>query len=105
MSSPQKETKAQRAERLKQEKNPWECLEEIRQFARSGYDSISPEWRGTYLRRGGIFPQGGGGGGRRGRGGGRARRKRGGRLIGSVLHGAHSASKRTSILPSTAHDR
>ena len=31
-----KETKAQRAERLKQEKNPWECLDEIRQFAAHG---------------------------------------------------------------------
>ena len=27
---PLKETKAQKAERLKREKNPWECLEEIR---------------------------------------------------------------------------
>jgi sulfite reductase (ferredoxin) len=35
-----KETKAQRAERLKQEKNPWECLEEIRQFARGGYEAV-----------------------------------------------------------------
>ena len=29
-----KETKAQRVERLKREKNPWEALEEIRGFAR-----------------------------------------------------------------------
>ena len=32
-----KETKAQRAERLKREKNPWECLDEIREFARGGH--------------------------------------------------------------------
>ena len=69
MSSPQKETKAQRAERLKQEKNPWECLDEIRQFARSGYESVSPEWRGTYLRWWGIYPQGDGAGVLGGKGG------------------------------------
>ncbi|HEY1217130.1 MAG TPA: nitrite/sulfite reductase [Bryobacteraceae bacterium] len=69
MSSPEKETKAQRAERLKQEKNPWECLDEIRQFARSGYESVSPEWRGTYLRWWGIYPQGDGAGVLGGKGG------------------------------------
>lgn len=60
MPPPQKETKAQRAERLKLEKNPWECLHEIREFARQGYDSISPEWRSNYLRWWGIYPQGDG---------------------------------------------
>ncbi|HZQ50817.1 MAG TPA: nitrite reductase [Bryobacteraceae bacterium] len=60
MPPPQKETKAQRAERLKLEKNPWECLEEIRQFARLGYDAVSPEWRSNYLRWWGIYPQGDG---------------------------------------------
>ena len=60
MASEIKETKAQRAERLKLEKNPWECLEEIRQFARTGYDSVSPEWRSNYLRWWGIYPQGDG---------------------------------------------
>ncbi|MGH9583117.1 MAG: nitrite reductase, partial [Bryobacteraceae bacterium] len=60
MPPPQKETKAQRAERLKQEKNPWECLHEIREFARLGYDAVSPEWRSNYLRWWGIYPQGDG---------------------------------------------
>jgi sulfite reductase (ferredoxin) len=60
MSSQQKETKAARAERLKQEKNPWECLDEIRQFAKLGYDAVSPEWRSNYLRWWGIYPQGDG---------------------------------------------
>ena len=60
MAAEIKETKAQRAERLKREKNPWECLEEIRQFARTGYDSVSPEWRSNYLRWWGIYPQGDG---------------------------------------------
>jgi sulfite reductase (ferredoxin) len=65
----QKETAAQRAERLKQEKNPWECLHEIREFARGGYDSVSPEWIGTYLRWWGIYPQGDGRGVLGGKGG------------------------------------
>lgn len=55
-----KETKAQRAERLKQEKNPWECLEELRRMAREGYDALPPEWRNTYLRWWGVYPQGDG---------------------------------------------
>ncbi len=42
MSPEPKETRTARAERLKKEKNPWECLEEIRQFAQSGYESVSP---------------------------------------------------------------
>ena len=37
MSEQAKETKAQRVERLKREKNPWECLEEIQRFARDGH--------------------------------------------------------------------
>lgn len=54
------ETKAQRAERLKREKNAWECLDEIRGFARSGFDSIPPEWLGTYFRFWGVYTQGDG---------------------------------------------
>ena len=45
-----KETKAQRAERLKAELNPWEHLEEIRRFAREGFESIPAEWLNTYFR-------------------------------------------------------
>src|SRR6266581_1180108 len=63
------ETKAQRAERLKREKNPWECLDEIREFARRGHDSIPPEWLGTYLRFWGVYTQGDGGGVTGGKGG------------------------------------
>jgi sulfite reductase (ferredoxin) len=54
------ETKAQRAERLKREKNAWECLDEIRNFARNGFDSIPPEWLGTYFRFWGVYTQGDG---------------------------------------------
>jgi len=56
------ETKAQRVERLKREKNPWEALEEIRRFARDGFDSIPAEWLGTYFRWWGVYTQGDGGG-------------------------------------------
>ncbi len=37
-----KETTAQRVERLKRAKNPWEGLEEIRRFAREGFGFDSP---------------------------------------------------------------
>ncbi len=57
-----KETKAQRVERLKRAKNAWEGLDEIRTFARQGYDSIPPEWLGTYFRSWGIYTQGDGNG-------------------------------------------
>jgi len=57
-----KETKAQRAERLKRAFNPWEGLEQIRRFARDGFDSIPPEWIGTYFRWWGVYTQGDGAG-------------------------------------------
>jgi len=56
------ETKAQRVERLKREKNPWQALEEIRRFAREGFHSIPPEWIGTYFRWWGVYTQGDGSG-------------------------------------------
>jgi sulfite reductase (ferredoxin) len=55
-----KETKAQRVERLKREKNAWEHLDEIRRFAREGHASIPSEWLGTYFRSWGIYTQGDG---------------------------------------------
>ena len=57
-----KETKAQRVERLKRAKNPWDHLDEIRQFARDGFASIPSEWLGTYFRPWGIYTQGDGAG-------------------------------------------
>ena len=54
--------KAQRVERLKREKNPWEGLDEIRRFARDGFASITPEWLGTYFRWWGVYTQGDGAG-------------------------------------------
>jgi sulfite reductase (ferredoxin) len=64
-----KETAAQRAERLKRAKNPWEGLDEIRRFAREGFDSIPPEWIGTYFRWWGVYTQGDGVGVTGGKGG------------------------------------
>ena len=57
-----KETKAQRAERLKIEKNPWDAWDEVREFARKGRDSVLPEWTGLYFKWWGIYTQGDGAG-------------------------------------------
>ncbi|MBS1849530.1 MAG: nitrite/sulfite reductase [Acidobacteria bacterium] len=63
------ETKAQRAERLKREKNPWQGLDDIRRFAREGFQAIPPEWIGTYFRWWGVYTQGDGAGVLGGKGG------------------------------------
>jgi sulfite reductase (ferredoxin) len=55
-----KETKAQRAERLKREKDPWTAFEEIREFARQGRESVLPEWASFYFKWWGIYTQGDG---------------------------------------------
>ena len=60
MSEAIKETKAQRVERLKREMNPWAAHSEIVRFAREGFESIPPEWLGTYFRWWGIYTQGDG---------------------------------------------
>jgi sulfite reductase (ferredoxin) len=54
------ETKAQRVERLKRSKNAWDHFDEIQQFAREGFESIPPEWLGTYFRSWGVYTQGDG---------------------------------------------
>ncbi|HEX4785677.1 MAG TPA: nitrite/sulfite reductase [Candidatus Sulfotelmatobacter sp.] len=69
MTNAAKETKAQRVERLKRAFNPWEGLEEIRRFAREGFESIPPEWIGTYFRWWGVYTQGDGAGVTGGQGG------------------------------------
>jgi sulfite reductase (ferredoxin) len=66
---PVKETKAQRQERLKREKNPWEAFDEVRQFARAGRASVVPEWASTYFKWWGIYTQGDGVGATGGKGG------------------------------------
>src|SRR4030088_3387858 len=69
MTNAAKETKAQRVERLKRTMNPWEGLNEIRRFAREGFESIPPEWLGTFFRWGGGFKPGDGAGVTGGQGG------------------------------------
>ena len=54
-----KETKAQKTERLKLAKNPWDAFDEIRQFARDGRDSVPEEWA-LYFRWWGVYSQGDG---------------------------------------------
>ena len=66
---PQKETKAQRTERLKLEKNPWEAFDEVRAFARDGRSSVLPEWASLYFKWWGIYTQGDGVGATGGKGG------------------------------------
>jgi sulfite reductase (ferredoxin) len=64
-----KETKAQRIERLKREKNPWEVFDEVRAFAREGRSSVVPEWASAYFKWWGIYTQGDGVGAVGGKGG------------------------------------
>ncbi|MGA7524482.1 MAG: nitrite/sulfite reductase [Acidobacteriaceae bacterium] len=63
-----KETKAQKVERLKREKNPWEALDEIRAFARNGRAGIPEDWN-LYFKWWGIYTQGDGLGVTGGKGG------------------------------------
>lgn len=60
IATPVKETKAQKMERLKLEKNPWEVFDEVRQFAREGRASVVPEWASAYFKWWGIYTQGDG---------------------------------------------
>jgi sulfite reductase (ferredoxin) len=55
-----KETKAQRSERLKLAKNPWEAWDEVREFSRQGRDTVLPEWTGLYFKWWGVYTQGDG---------------------------------------------
>ena len=64
-----KETKAQRQERLKKAKNPWEAFDEVRAFAREGRSSVVPEWASTYFKWWGVYTQGDGVGVTGGKGG------------------------------------
>lgn len=64
-----RETKAQRAERLKKLKNPWQAFEEIERFALEGWESIPAEWLSTYFRWWGVYTQGDGAGVLGGKGG------------------------------------
>jgi sulfite reductase (ferredoxin) len=66
---PAKETKAQKSERLKLEKNPWEAWDDVRRFALEGRASVVPEWANLYFKWWGIYTQGDGAGVTGGKGG------------------------------------
>jgi sulfite reductase (ferredoxin) len=55
-----KETKAQKVERLKREKNPWESWADVVGYAQQGRASVASEWSGTYFKWWGIYTQGDG---------------------------------------------
>jgi sulfite reductase (ferredoxin) len=59
-AKPVKETKAQKSERLKLAKNPWEAFDEVRQFAREGRGAVLPEWAEFYFKWWGVYTQGDG---------------------------------------------
>ena len=54
------ETKTEKTERLKREKNPWDALEEIRSFARTGRADVPNEWTAMYFKWWGVYTQGDG---------------------------------------------
>ncbi len=66
---PVKESKAQRSERLKLVKNPWQAWDEVRRFAAEGRASVLPEWASLYFKWWGIYTQGDGAGVTGGKGG------------------------------------
>ena len=55
-----KETKAQKSERLKLAKNPWEGWDKVREYAKQGRDSVPSEWANLYFKWWGIYTQGDG---------------------------------------------
>jgi sulfite reductase (ferredoxin) len=59
-AKPVKETKAQRSERLKLLKNPWESWDEVREYAKGGRDTVAPEWSNLYFKWWGVYTQGDG---------------------------------------------
>ena len=55
-----KETKAQRSERLKLAKNPWDAWDEVREYAKQGREHVDAAWTGLYFKWWGIYTQGDG---------------------------------------------
>ncbi|MCU1324079.1 MAG: nitrite and sulphite reductase 4Fe-4S region [Acidobacteriaceae bacterium] len=55
-----KETKAQKSERLKLAKNPWEAWDEVREYAKGGRDTVAPDWSNLYFKWWGVYTQGDG---------------------------------------------
>jgi sulfite reductase (ferredoxin) len=59
-ATPIKETKAQKSERLKLAKNPWESWDEVRGYAKQGREAVAPEWSNLYFKWWGVYTQGDG---------------------------------------------
>ncbi len=60
MDAPVKETKAQRVERLKRERNPWEMLPDLLRYAREGLAAIPADDLNLRFRWWGLYTQGDG---------------------------------------------
>lgn len=60
MSGQAKETATQRVERVKQEKAPWSILDDIKRYAREGFDSIPDEDLNIRFKHWGLYTQGDG---------------------------------------------
>ena len=60
MDTPIKESKAQRIERIKRERNPWEMLPDLVRYAEAGFESISEEDLTVRFRWWGLYTQGDG---------------------------------------------
>jgi sulfite reductase (ferredoxin) len=65
-TTPRPESPAQKAERVKREKPSWSILEDIRRYAREGFDSIPDDDLNVRFRAWGIYTQGDGAGTRGG---------------------------------------
>ena len=60
LAKPVKETKAQKSERLKLAKNPWDAWDEVRAYAQQGREHVDAAWTGLYFKWWGIYTQGDG---------------------------------------------
>ncbi|HXI98300.1 MAG TPA: hypothetical protein VNG73_05100, partial [Gemmatimonadaceae bacterium] len=57
-----KETVAQRVERIKREKPSWSIMDDIKRYAKEGFDAIDKEDLSVRFRAWGLYTQGDGGG-------------------------------------------
>jgi sulfite reductase (ferredoxin) len=59
-ATPERETPAQRVERIKREKAPWSIMDDIRRYAREGFASIPADDLNVRFRAWGLYTQGDG---------------------------------------------
>src|SRR6266576_6056959 len=57
-----KETVAQRVERIKRERPSWSIMDDIKRYAKEGFDAIDKEDLSVRFRAWGLYTQGDGGG-------------------------------------------